>query len=218
MKQDFGKLLGNNDMAKIGCHDCAGCSSCCRGMGDSIWVDPYDAYRLTTGLHCAFEKLLEGKIELHVEDGLILPNLRMVGEGESSCAFLNDEGRCSIHPLRPGFCRLFPLGRNYEDGKLAYFVLEEACPAPNKTKVKINKWLNTPNLKAYEVFLVEWHALTKRLRAFFADNADNEAVGKAVNMKFLEVFYFAPYEEEDFYTQFSNRMQEMQGFLKVLGI
>ena len=42
-----GKLYGNNDMAKISCHDCAGCSSCCQDMGESIWLDPYDVFQLT---------------------------------------------------------------------------------------------------------------------------------------------------------------------------
>lgn len=213
-----GKLYGNNDMAKISCHDCAGCSSCCRGMGESIWLDPYDVFQLTKNLGKSIEELLTKEVELHVEEGLILPNIKMLGNGEPACGFLNAEGRCSIHTFRPGFCRLFPLGRNYEDGKLTYFVLKDACPAPNKSKVKINKWLNTPNLKNYEVFLVEWHGLTKMLRAYYGEHVEDDAVIKAVNMKFLQIFYLTPYDEEDFYHAFENRMKEMKGFLEALGI
>lgn len=55
----------------------------------------------------------EKELELNVVDGIILPNLRMNGTREV-CSFLNEEGRCSIHPYRPGICRLFPLGRYYE--------------------------------------------------------------------------------------------------------
>jgi len=212
------KLYGNNDMAKIDCHDCKGCSSCCRDMGESIWLDPYDVYNLTISLGKSFEALLQKEIELHVEDGLIMPNIRMAGEGEPKCSFLNEEGRCSIHAIRPGFCRLFPLGRNYEDGKLSYFVLEDACPAPVKSKIKINKWLGVPCLKDYESFLVEWHALTKGLRAFYAANADNEAVTKAVNMQFLQIFYLMPYTADDFYVQFYERREKMYAFLQSLGI
>lgn len=212
------KLYGNNDMAKIDCHDCKGCSSCCRDMGESIWLDPYDVWQITTSLGTSFEALLQKEVELHVEDGLILPNIRMAGEGEPKCSFLNEEGRCSIHAIRPGFCRLFPLGRNYEDGKLSYFVLEDACPAPTKSKVKINKWLGVPRLKDYEGFLVEWHALTKGLRAFYAENTDNDAVTKAVNMQFLQNFYLLPYATDDFYPQFSERKEKMYVFLNTLGI
>ena len=209
-----GKLYGNNDMAKISCHDCAGCSSCCQDMGESIWLDPYDVYQLTRSLGKTMEELLAKEVELHVEDGLILPNLKMIGEKIPQCAFLNEEGRCSIHAFRPGYCRLFPLGRNYEEDKLTYFVLKDACPAPNKSKVKINKWLGVPNLKAYEAFLVEWHGLTKRLRALYAENMEDEAVIKAINMNFLQVFYLAPYETEDFYGEFAERKKEIEKLLR----
>ena len=208
-----GKLYSANDMAKISCHDCAGCSSCCRDMGESIWLDPYDVFRLTRNLGKTMEELLVKEVELHVEDGLILPNLKMVGEKIPQCAFLNEEGRCSIHAFRPGYCRLFPLGRNYEEDKLTYFVLKDACPAPNKSKVKINKWLGVPNLKAYEMFLVEWHGLTKRLRALYAENMEDENVIKAVNMKFLQIFYLTPYETEDFYGEFAERKKEIEKLL-----
>lgn len=213
-----GKLYGNNDMAKISCHDCAGCSSCCQDMGDSIWLDPYDIYQLTKNLGKTMEELLAKEVELHVEDGLILPNLKMRGEGVPQCAFLNAEGRCSIHAFRPGYCRLFPLGRNYEDNKLTYFVLKDACPAPNKSKVKISKWLNLPSLKSYEKFLVEWHGLTKKLRGYYSGHLEDETVIKVINMKFLQVFYLTPYESEDFYVDFENRMSEMKNFLETIGI
>ena len=212
------KLYGNNDMVKVGCHDCAGCSDCCRDMGQSIWLDPYDVYQLTTNLTKPFQSLLEKEIEFHVEDGLILPNIRMVGEKEPKCSFLNEEGRCSVHVFRPGFCRLFPMGRNYEDDKLSYFLLEGACPIPNKTKMKVNKWLNVPRIKDYEEFLIKWHALTKGLRNFYADNQENDAVTKAVNMQFLQIFYLTPYTTEDFYIQFAERMNKMNSFLQQLGV
>lgn len=58
-----GKLYGINDMVKAGCNDCKGCSACCQGMGNSIVLDPYDVYQLTTGLNCKFEDLLIDKLE-----------------------------------------------------------------------------------------------------------------------------------------------------------
>lgn len=211
-----GKLYSNNDMAKVSCHDCAGCSSCCRDMGESIWLDPYDVFQLTKHLGKSMEELLAKEVEFHVEEGLILPNIKMIGEGEPVCGFLNEEGRCSIHAFRPGFCRLFPLGRNYEGNKLTYFVLKDACPAPNKSKVKINKWLNVPNLKSYEKFLVEWHGLTKMLRGYYAEHMEDEAIIKAINMKFLQIFYLTPYSEDDFYLEFETRMTQMKDFQQVL--
>ena len=86
-----GKLYGSGDMVKVGCDDCRGCSACCRGMGSSIVLDPYDIFRLETGLDLSFEELLAEAVELNLVDGMILPNLKMSGEGEA-CTFLNEEG------------------------------------------------------------------------------------------------------------------------------
>ena len=67
-----GKLYLANDMVRTGCNECAGCSSCCRGMGDSIILDPYDMYSMEQGLGVTFESLMEDKIALNVVDGIIL--------------------------------------------------------------------------------------------------------------------------------------------------
>ena len=111
-----GKRYGANDLVKVGCDDCRGCSACCHGMGDSIVLDPMDVYRLEKKLGKTMEEiLLAGNVALRVVDGVILPHLKMT-EQSDRCSFLNEEGRCSIHDARPGFCRMFPLGRLYEDG------------------------------------------------------------------------------------------------------
>ena len=121
-----GKRYGSEDMVKAGCADCQGCSACCRGMGDSILLDPYDVCRLSEGLKTGFEELMKGAVGLTMADGLILPHLKMAGESES-CSFLDENGRCSIHSFRPGFCRLFPLGRIYENGSFWYFLQIHEC-------------------------------------------------------------------------------------------
>ncbi len=72
-----GKLYLANDMVRTGCNECAGCSSCCRGMGDSIILDPYDMYSMEQGLGVTFESLMEDKIALNVVDGIIQPNIKM---------------------------------------------------------------------------------------------------------------------------------------------
>ncbi len=71
------KLFDLNDMVRAGCNDCKGCSDCCRGMGQSILLDPYDIWQLETHLGETFAGLMQEKIELHMEERLILPNLKM---------------------------------------------------------------------------------------------------------------------------------------------
>ncbi|MDE7282525.1 MAG: YkgJ family cysteine cluster protein [Lachnospiraceae bacterium] len=207
------KLYGLNDMAKAGCNDCKGCFECCQGMGQSIVLDPYDIWQIECGLNCTFAELLQEKelIELNIEDGLILPNLKMQGAMEK-CGFLNGEGRCSIHAYRPGLCRLFPLGRNYENHNLQYFLLEDACTNSTSAKVKIKKWLDIPDSRRYEEFLINWHDLRRILKEKIADLKIDVKAGlsdmdimKEINMKFLHIFYETQYLADDFYRQFDER-------------
>lgn len=201
------KLYELNGMVKVYCNDCAGCFSCCQGMGESILLDPYDIWQLESHLNCTFAGLMQEKIELHVKEGLILPNLKMQGNSEH-CGFLNEEGRCSIHAFRPGLCRLFPLGRNYENHKLQYFLLEDACTNANRTKMKIRKWLEIPDVRMYEEFLVTWHALRKDLQEKITENeSDGQDIMKEINMKLLHIFYEKQYMAEDFYGQFEERVR-----------
>lgn len=199
-------LLSSNDMAKLGCGECSGCSSCCRGMGQSILLDPYDIFQLQTATGQNFAGLMQEKIELCVEKGIILPALKMQSATDA-CGFLDREGRCRIHQYRPGLCRLFPLGRHYDDKGLHYFVLEDACRIQNRTKVKIRKWLDIPALSQYEKFLVTWHDLRKELQKQIMERQSDSYTQK-VNVRFLELYFQRPYDTEaDFYQQFAERKE-----------
>ena len=201
-----GKLYDENDMVKAGCNDCKGCSSCCRGMGDSIILDPLDIYRLTTALNKTFQELLEAHVELSVVDGVILPHLKMTG-AEEACSFLNKEGRCSIHPYRPGICRLFPLGRYYENGSFRYFLQNMECEKTNRTKVKVSKWIDTPDLKENRAFLTAWHYFLNDCEEMIQTNED-DTFRKNLNLYILNLFFIRPYEaEHDFYEQFAQRLK-----------
>lgn len=200
------QLLSANDLVKLGCGDCDGCSACCRGMGQSILLDPYDIFELKKATGLNFNGLMQEKIELCVEDGLILPAIKMQ-PGIDACGFLNEAGRCMIHPHRPGLCRLFPLGRKYDEKGLHYFLLEDACQIRNRTKIKIKKWLEIPTLSQYERFLIAWHDLRRNLQEQIAGEESEERI-QFVNMKFLELFYQKPYDgKTDFYEQFEERIK-----------
>ena len=201
-----GKLYGLRDMVRADCGGCAGCSQCCESLGSTIILDPYDIYRLTCGLKVTFEELLVDKLELNVVEGVILPNMKTDGEGER-CGFLNREGRCSIHSYRPGFCRIFPLGRLYENHSFQYFIQVHECPKEPKTKVKVQKWIDTPEVKRNEQFIIDWHYFLKDVTARL-EQAD-ESYAKTVNLYLLKNFFQKPYEgERDFYEQFYERFAE----------
>lgn len=200
-----GRLYTENDMAKVGCNDCKGCSACCQGMGDSVILDPADIYQLCRGLDMDFQRLLEKYIAFGVVDGIILPHLRMEGEQER-CSFLNDEERCAIHAYRPGICRIFPLGRIYENGDFCYFLQTKECASKVHTKVKISKWIDVERQTDYKRFLIKWHYLINDLEEVVKKK---EELSKEVNMRLLQSFYVADYDTaRDFYEQFEKRYDE----------
>lgn len=200
-----GRFYRANDLVKADCGGCKGCSACCRGMGNSITLDPQDLFWLYKGLQMDFDRLLrDGRMELNLVDGLILPNLKMAGPQET-CTFLNREGRCSIHLLRPGICRLFPLGRFYENGSFQYFLQVHECPKEDRRKIKVKKWLDLPDLSCYERFVCDWHYYLKELQKKVQQ--DPEQI-KPVSMELLNRFYRTPYDPAgDFYEQFYERIQ-----------
>lgn len=202
-----GKRYGFNDLVKVGCDDCRGCSACCRGMGASIVLDPFDIFRLECNLNRSFEQLLAGPVELNVVDGIILPNLKMAGSG-GKCTFLNEEGRCTIHSFRPGFCRMFPLGRIYEDRSFQYFLQVNECGKEHKTKVKVRRWIDVPRFQEYETFISEWHYFLKELQEQVR-TVQREGLAKEASMFVLQLFFMKPYTDQaDFYEQFAERLAE----------
>lgn len=200
-----GRLYGLNDLVKADCRDCRGCSRCCRDMGSSILLDPLDVFRLSEGLGASFEELLERCLELHVVDGVILPNLKM-DEKRNCCVFLNDQGRCFIHSFRPGICRIFPLGRFYENRDFRYFLQIRECPA-SRSKIKVKKWIDTPDLPKNQEFIRDWHFFLKDLKETFETEA-GAARQRAVNVYVLKEFYQTPFDPgQDFYRQFQERLE-----------
>ncbi len=207
-----GRLYRHNDMVKADCHGCKGCHKCCVGMGHSVILDPYDVFRLQQGLGKNLTQLLaEEKVELGVTDGVILPNMRMAGE-EERCACLDGDGRCGIHAYRPGVCRLFPLGRIYEDGDFRYFLQTGECGEngrkafQGRSKVKVSRWIDTPDQVRNHDFICKWHYLVSDLEGKLSE-ADDLEESKRLNLLMLQIFYMEAYESQrDFYEQFEERL------------
>ena len=210
-----GKLYTSNDMVKADCYECQGCSACCRGMGKSIILDPIDLFHLKQATGKDFAGLLNQEIELNVVDGMILPNLKMDPKTDA-CPFLDENERCGIHAFRSGICRLFPLGRLYEEEGFQYFLLTKECKKENRGKVKVKKWLGITNLKAYEQYISDWHQFLLTCEESIGE-LEKENI-QILTTYILRLFYQTPYEAEDdgsFYQEFYQRREQVR---KTLGI
>lgn len=203
-----GKFYTLNDMVRVGCQDCIGCSKCCHEMVDTIILDPLDVFRLTKALHTSFDTLLSsGKAELNLVDGIILPNLKLQ-ESTGCCAFLNAAGRCTVHTARPGFCRMFPLGRYYTERSFCYILQTKECPKA-RTKIKVSRWLDTNELPRNQKFIGEWHYFLEDLSAALKDTKPETA--RQVQLYLIHTFYQTEYTSTDdasFYAEFNTRLEK----------
>lgn len=205
-----GKLYTKDDYVRVTSEECKGCSECCRTVGDTILLDPLDIFNLSKATGKDFKGMMEDIIELRLVDGCILPNM-MMQEDTDACGMLTPDGRCGIHKARPGFCRLFPLGRIYdEDGSFHYLIQTHECPYPEKGLVKVSDWLGYEDMEAYEAFNRDWHALVKSVGAYSEGCSDPEAAKKA-NWMLVRLFFERPYDlTADFYPQFYERLKLLQ--------
>ena len=121
-------------------------------------------------------------------------------------------------------CRLFPLGRYWEDDSHFKYILQSGqCQKSPLAKIKVKKWLDTPNLAQYNTYITDWHRYTKRIEAAVAQimaelPAEEKALKEArqlaatqvktICMYTLKTFYDTPYDAgEDFYQQFGRRLK-----------
>lgn len=209
------------DEVKISCNDCLGCQKCCEHMGDSILLDPYDMWLITSNLKLAggapvtYDTLVseDGPFELTNSNHIILPSMKMVEPGQ--CPFLNDKGRCSIHRIRPGLCRLYPLGRNYYEDHISYFILDETlgCPAQNKEPVLIKDWIGVTDIQKYEAFVFDFHKIRATLGQAIKEGISTGSMSmeqaSLLISRFLAHFYVVRYEK-DFFFEFEKRKEDWE--------
>jgi hypothetical protein len=80
------------------------------------------------------------------------------------------------------------------------------CKKKDRTKVKVKKWIDTPNLAENKKFILSWHKYLKEMQEKVAMYNDDELI-KQISMATLVKFYITPYDsDKDFYEQFYMRL------------
>jgi Fe-S-cluster containining protein len=125
------RVLADSDLLQLTC-GAAGCSSTCCKATAPIVLNPYEIARICTATRMSYEDLLD-VLDTDRAKGFPLVMLPR----DPACHFWTATG-CRIYEARPLACRLFPLGRVFEDGR-SHIVLPEVnrcsglVPAPSKT-------------------------------------------------------------------------------------
>ncbi len=152
------------------------------------------------------QELLAASVELNVVDGVILPNLKMQG-AEGSLCVSGRRGSMQYSPVPSGICRLFPLGEDIMKMEDFPFSPDRGmCKRENRSKIKVSKWIDTPDLTRNQQFTLQWHDLLHAMEERLT--GEDEGKQREENLLLLRLFYLLPYEGTiDFYTQFTERME-----------
>ena len=208
-----GKLYDIEDMVKADTCGCNGCSDCCKDVGDLVVLTPFDIYEMTTYLNTDFDKLLGDKILLRENNKITLPYLKMQDENKN-CSFLDEKGRCTIHLKRPNICRLFPLGRAYQDNDFKYFLQVDNCPKDELKDVKVSQWINIENYNENKKFILEWYKFIKALTFRLKFVRDEKEIAH-INEILLDNFYRVKIDN-DFYKSFEELLPKVKNKLGII--
>ena len=105
--------LESTDPVQLSCGT-AGCSANCCTNGPHIILNPYEISLVCSAAGMSYEDLLD-LVETDRVNGFPLVMLPR----EPACPFWTDSG-CRIYGSRPLACRLFPLGRVFENGESSF--------------------------------------------------------------------------------------------------
>ena len=208
-----GKLYDIEDMVKADTCGCNGCSDCCKDVGDLVVLTPFDIYEMTTYLNADFDKLLGDKILLRENNKITLPYLKMQDKNKN-CSFLDKNGRCTIHSKRPNICRLFPLGRVYQDNDFKYFLQVDNCPEEELKDVKVADWINIENYNENKKFILEWYKFIKALTFRLKFVRDEKEIAH-INEILLDNFYRVKIDN-DFYKSFEELLPKVKNKLGII--
>lgn len=210
-----GRAYDIDDMVKADTGGCDGCSACCHDVGDMVVLNPYDIYNIAKNSSVSFDELTGNKLNMITDGKIALPYLKMVGS-KNRCAFLNENDRCSIHTYRPSICRLFPLGRFYEDDGFKYFLQIDTCSMKNLKEISVREWIGVEDYDNNKVFIMAWYKLLKALTFRVKFIRDDEEL-KSVNTFLQDTFFkINPKEYDDFYQEFFNRLPAAKDRLGIL--
>ena len=200
-------------MVKADTCGCDGCSDCCKDVGDLVVLTPFDIYEITNYLNMDFDKLIGDKIVLRENNKIVLPYLKMQ-ENNKNCSFLDEKGRCTIHLKRPNICRLFPLGRAYQDNDFKYFLQVDNCPKDELKDVKVSQWINIENYNENKKFILEWYKFIKALTFRLKFVRDEKEIAH-INEILLDNFYRVKIDN-DFYKSFEELLPKVKNKLGII--
>lgn len=160
---------------QFGCDPGVVCfNQCCRDLNQAL--TPFDVLQLRTHLNLSWEQFLARFATLYAgpASGLPVVSLRFSASRERRCPFVMPRG-CSVYPVRPTSCRLYPVARALQRSRTdesigEHFALlnESHCRGFEKGPMQtVRDWIRSQGAEeglAANDRLMELIALKNRLR------------------------------------------------------
>lgn len=175
--------IGLDDTFQFGCRQCG---NCCRDRGDILITGP-DIFRIARHFNVRLSDAIRKYCEMDIGADSKLPILKLgVKSHGDVCVFLR-YGKCSIQPIKPGVCAVFPLARVYnrltDTVGYLYDPLEHHCGS--KQEHSVRDWITDCGLSQEDSDFITWSQALISLGSYVVN--PNKRDQKRFEQRFSEI-------------------------------
>ena len=140
---------------------CQRCGKCCRGIQDSLMLEPMDVFHLARFLHetdnsisCTDDFLEKYAHASAIEGNYPVYLINTVGD-DASCVFLDNENHCTVYGGRPLVCRMFPFGvaPGIKGSDFRFYICEDHSHHFGTGQVIAKNWISDNFSKEARAFI-----------------------------------------------------------------
>ena len=203
---------------------CTQCGDCCRNREDII-LTPYDLFQIAKYRQLRPGEILRRYCTLSIDPSTGLPAVTLKPNKRThACPFLKNN-LCSVQPVKPTMCALFPLGRVVKLGnpgeatgdrdREMFYVLQDVSCGTWDEEHSVEEWLSKHDHEIGETWFLEWvDALEKVVPLIrFAELFMPDKLVNEVHKVFIRTMYQNYLIRVDFMAQFRENLANMLAFL-----
>ena len=196
---------------------CTQCGECCRNW-KGIFLAPYDLFRIAKYLGMKPSEVMQRYCTLEMDSGSMLPAAALSPEDEGgACPFLKGNV-CSIQPVKPDACALYPLGRVVEytpkddstgnKEKREFYCLQEVNCGTREEAYTAEEWFADCGMNDGGAWFQEWVAALEKLIPLmnFVERFLSEKRKNELRSMFVVFLYWRYHTDEDFMPQFQRNL------------
>lgn len=200
---------------------CQRCGKCCRGIQDSLMLEPIDVFHLARFLHetdnsisCPDDFLEKYAHASAIEGNYPVYLINTVGD-DASCVFLDNENHCTVYGGRPLVCRMFPFGvaPGIKGSDFRFYICEDHSHHFGTGQVIAKNWISDNFSKEARAFIRMETALLADIGKPLA-RLSAEAYGEKA---FLLLYYlYSKYDlDKPFIAQYEQNCTEIRSLFDV---